>query len=270
MESRRPAEFGSQLLIFVDESGVEAHQLLFRIPETAAEGTVIGTFSAINAASNTSASTTLVGMSDDFELIGANLQVKAGAVLSYQTERRYRLVFLLQEGELMTRRFVVIEIINPGDGDDDGLIDITTLDRLNVMRYDLDGDGEVTVVAGSDVADLSAASVADLEAALGHASIYAAQFTGGAYYDASDMPLASNGAIVLGSRYTYKLPISASGSYMGYELVESLDFNDVDAMTDGNQLSRWAEGASAAGVAGAVSEGWMPIGDASSPYATVL
>ena len=43
----------------------------------------------------------------------------------------------------MLRRSVVIEVINPLDEDGDGLIDITTLAQLNVLRFDLNGNGMV-------------------------------------------------------------------------------------------------------------------------------
>ena len=56
----------------------------------------------------------------------------------------------------------------------------------------------------------------------------------------------------------------------GYELTADLDFNDIDAMEAGEQLSRWSEncsgscetGTQADGTAG--NTGWEPIGDNST------
>ena len=136
------AEFGAQLLVFVDADGVERRPV-FRIAEGTTPGTTVGTLSALNAESNVAATAGLVGTSDEFELSGSDLNVKAAASFDYQTEHRYRLVFELEEGGLRARRSVFIEIINPNDDDLDGLIGITTLAQLNAIRYDLNGDGMV-------------------------------------------------------------------------------------------------------------------------------
>ena len=37
----------------------------------------------------------------------------------------------------------VAQVGTPLDADEDGLIEVSTLEQLNAIRYDLDGDGEV-------------------------------------------------------------------------------------------------------------------------------
>ena len=135
------AEFGPQILVFVG-GGSEVGPVL-RIDETTGAGTTIATLSGTNAVNSNVAMVSLVEMSDEFELSGSDLNVKAGVMFDYQTERRYELVFELEEGGLTTRRSVVVEIINPNDEDGDGLIDIPTLDQLNMVRFDLNGDGMI-------------------------------------------------------------------------------------------------------------------------------
>ena len=58
---------------------------------------------------------------------------------------------------------------------------------------------------------------------------------------------------------------------MGYELINNLDFEEGNGNGTADDKSIWAEGASIAGVSGAVAEGWAPIGYytsflSSSPY----
>ena len=98
----------------------------------------------------------------------------------------------------------------PPNNGDISLIDITTLEQLDAMRYDLDGDG--------------VASIGD-EAA---------------YLAAFGAPSCTDGCT-------------------GYELMESLDFEDADGDGTADDKSIWAEGST---VAGAVAEGWPPIGGA--------
>ena len=83
---------------------------------------------------------------------------------------------------------VSIEITRNYDADDDGLIEISTFEQLDVIRYDLDGDGQPT-----------AAKKSEWEAVFG---------TGSA---ADNDDATHNG-----------------GSIVGYKLVDNLDFNDVD------------------------------------------
>ena len=121
------------------------------------------------------------------------------------------------------------------DTDNDGLIEVSNLEQLNAIRWDLDGDGEV----------LSA-----------NEATYGAAFpttSGGSTY----------GAIECGDN-----PPTTTCS--GYELMNSIDFNDVDGSTSGDQLSVWAEGAASANVAGAVTGGWLPIGSSSSNSFTAI
>ena len=53
---------------------------------------------------------------------------------------------------------------------------------------------------------------------------------------------------------------TCTGGCVGYELRNNLDFEDADGDGTADDKSIWAEGASAAGVSGAVAEGWAPLG----------
>ena len=118
--------------------------------------------------------------------------------------------------------------------DDPTLINITPLEQLDAIRYDLDGDG-----TPSDNTDAQDA----YEAAFGLAS----------------------GAV-----------ISCAGGCTGYELRESLDFEDADGDGTADDKSIWAVNAYVDGtdtndlVSGAVDGGWLPIGDASNPFIAAL
>ena len=138
------AEFGKQLLVLVDADGAEVlpfHLPTFRVAEGTTQGATVGTLSVVNAETGTAATISLVGMSDEFEVSGSDINVKTAASFDYQTEHRYILTLEFTEGGITLRRDLVIEVINPLDEDGDGLIDITTLAQLNVMRFDLNGDG---------------------------------------------------------------------------------------------------------------------------------
>ena len=136
------AEFGPQLLLFVDASDVEIRRVSFEIAGSTAGGATVGTLpAAINDENSVAATVNLVGMSDEFEVSGSDLNVKATTTFDYQMEHRYRLVFELEEGGLTTKRSVFIEITNPRAEYVDGLIDITTLAQLAAIRFDLNGDG---------------------------------------------------------------------------------------------------------------------------------
>ena len=119
------------------------------------------------------------------------------------------------------------------------LIDITTLDQLDAIRYDLDGDGLVT----DDVNT----------AAINEATVYNGLFS------AAQLACRNDEDVV-----TFVCE--------GYELRNDLDFNDADGDGVGTLLSRWAKGAEAAdadAVEGtAVVGGWVPIGDNSTDGAT--
>ena len=108
--------------------------------------------------------------------------------------------------------------------DDATLINITTLAQLDAIHYDLNGDGMVDASA-------SMADSISYETAFG---------------------LARKGSI------------TCTGGCSGYELRNDLDFEDADGDGTADDKSIWAEGASGAGVSGAVAEGWAPIGDNSS------
>ena len=105
--------------------------------------------------------------------------------------------------------------------DDATLIDITTEDQLDAMRYDLDGDGVVSATAVSLVGDTATfGTPAHEEAVLGDAAKYAAKFMGGLYYDDADASVVDGSDIEVGHTYTYKLPATP---YTGYELTANLD-----------------------------------------------
>ena len=123
---------------------------------------------------------------------------------------------------------------------DPNLIDITTLEHLDAMRYDLDGNGEVSFTTASDATG-TFGTTAEEETAFGEAAVYASVFTGGSYYEGSSTT-AATGTISANTEYTYK--IDASAAYTGYELMNNLDFAG----------TKWASG-------GSVSGGWKPIGD---------
>ena len=141
------AEFGPQLLVLVGADGAE--QLSIRVPSGTAEGTEVGMLSSVNDANGSAGSVVLEGMSAAFELSGSSLRVRSGVTLDHRTERRYRLAFRLEEGTSSVRRPFIVDVVNPNDEDGDGLVDITTLEQLDVVRFDLDGDGAVDVPANA-------------------------------------------------------------------------------------------------------------------------
>ena len=142
---------------------------------------------------------------------------------------------------------------------DPNLIDVTSLDQLDAMRYDLDGDGAVEVTT-----DASPSGNID---ALEPLSAYATQFPGGAYYtrDAGTDTEVADAAVaaVASTTYVYKLPAPASGSYTGYELTADLDFNGTKWGSDCTSACLEADGGEAGTEA---SVGWLPIGDATNRF----
>ena len=106
------------------------------------------------------------------------------------------------------------------DADDDGLIEISNLEQLNAMRYDLDGDGELDE---SLLIDRGDSREADERA---FTEIYRAAF-----------PPAASGMGCPNSGCT------------GYELTRDLDFNDPDSYSTGEVNILWTGGV-----------GWKPIG----------
>ena len=99
-------------------------------------------------------------------------------------------------------------IFVPFDADGDELIEVSTLEQLNAIRYDLDGNG---IVSATNQAAYSAA------------------------FDARVL----------------------TGTVMGYELINDLDFKN--GSTNTAEFSIWAEGSS-----DAIEGGWEPIGDNST------
>ena len=144
--------------------------------------------------------------------------------------------------------------------DDATLTNITNLEQLHAIRYDLNGDG---VVSFTTAASLSGSPMfsdrAAVVAVMGAASAYAEAFASGAFYAAADGTAAATGAVAASTTYYYKLSSAATSSYTGYELMNNLDFKN--GSTDPTMYSIWAEGSTATG---AVSEGWVPIGDNST------
>ena len=133
---------------------------------------------------------------------------------------------------------------------DANLINITNLEQLNAIRYDLDGDGVVVFTAENPLGG-SAGNVDDLA----ELSRYASQFTGGTYHTraaGSDTPIVDAAtAVVAGTTYVYKLSVT----YEGYELMNDLDFKN--SSTNTADFSIWAKGSTASDP---VAEGWDPIG----------
>ena len=115
------------------------------------------------------------------------------------------------------------------DTNDNGLIEVSTLEQLNAIRWDLDGDGAVDS---------------------GDQATYGAAF-----------PMAVGGT-------TYGA-ITCNGGCSGYELTTSLDFEDADGNGTADDPSKWSENCSGANcVTGTQADrittgniGWEPIGN---------
>ena len=122
--------------------------------------------------------------------------------------------------KLIALVFVLCGVQLHAQDDDATLINVTNLDQLDAIRYDLGGDG-VVVFTAEDPLLASTGNVA----ALAELSRYASQFIGGTYHTRvgdSDTPIAnaSGEAVVANTTYVYKLP----ETYEGYELMNDLDF----------------------------------------------
>ena len=149
--------------------------------------------------------------------------------------------------------------------DDATLTNITTLTQLDAIRYDLNGDG---VVSFTTAASLTGSPMFSNRTAvvtlMGADSIYAQAFTSGDFYTTAAATTAATGAVAASTAYYYKLSSAATSPYTGYELMNNLDFEDADGDGTADDKSIWAEGATAAGISGAVAEGWALIGDNST------
>ena len=145
--------------------------------------------------------------------------------------------------------------------DDAALTNITNLEQLHAIRYDLDGDG---VASFTTAASLTGSPMfsdrAAVVALMGADSIYAQAFASGDFYATVDATTAATGAVAASTTYYYKLSSAATSPYTGYELRNNLDFEDADGDGTADDKSIWAEGATGAGVSGAVAEGWALIG----------
>ena len=152
----------------------------------------------------------------------------------------------------------------------DNLIDVTTLEKLNAIRYDLDGDGVVSFTTADPLpaaADFSNRTA--VVTLMGADSIYAQAFTSGDFYTAADGTAAATGAVAVSTAYYYKLSSMATSPYTGYELMNNLDFDNV-----GGSPSIWSENctdgacqtATAVDGDNADKVGWAPLGDNSNTY----
>ena len=117
------------------------------------------------------------------------------------------------------------------DTDDDNLIEVSSLAQLNVMRYDLDGDGSVQAY------EKLAAETLQLTLAQAVAKYFAA-FPGSDIYGNDRM--------------------GCPGTCLGYELIDDLDFD-----TNGNGMG---DDADAPGVYDTDNSGWSPIHSTDSCY----
>ena len=117
--------------------------------------------------------------------------------------------------------------------DDSTLINITTLEQLAVMRYDLDGDGRPSSAGETS---------------------WKAAFT------------SFSSATVDDADFTR----DPSSTYMGYELMEDLDFEDADSYAAATRNNAWVDPANN-GTPG--TSGWVPIGvsdSASYPFIAIF
>ena len=220
--SATASEFGEQLLVFVDADGREMLSPVLSA-SSGATGTV-GTLRGINAENDNAAKLALEGMSDVFELASnGELSVQSGKAVSH-LDAPYTVLVRLTEGTRSVVRSVSVQVAALNDNDGDGLIDVTTLEQLHAIGFDLNGDGQVD--SGVTEAD----------------------------------SIAYEGAFGL----SRKGSIHCLASCKGYELMNNLDFEDANGDGTADDKSIWAEGASGAGVSGAVAEGWAPIGDNST------
>ena len=149
------------------------------------------------------------------------------------------------------------------------LINIMTLEELNAVRYDLNGDG---IVSFTTPATLSGSPMfadrAEVVKLMDADGVYAQTFTTGTFYDAADATTAASGAVATETEYFYKLSSDATSPYVGYELMNDLDFDDTDGA---GEKSKWSslcttgceteDRDDGAGNMMPVNIGWAPIGD---------
>ena len=189
---------------------------------------VVGTLRGINSENDNAAQLALEGMSDVFELASNGELSVQSSKEVSHVDAPYTVLVRLTEGTRSVVRSVSVQVAALNDNDSDGLIDVTTLGQLHAIHFDLNGDGMVD----------ASASMAD--------SI--------AYEDAFGL--------------SRKESIHCVASCVGYELMNSLDFNDIDATMMGDQPSIWSENctdgacqtATAVDGDNADKVGWEPIG----------
>ena len=148
--------------------------------------------------------------------------------------------------------------------DDATLINITNLEQLHAIRYDLNGEGVVSFTTAASLPSSPMFGTRDdVLAIMGDASAYAEAFTSGDFYTAVDATTAATGAVAASTTYYYKLSSAATSPYTGYKLMNNLDFDNV-----GGSPSIWSENctdyacqtATAVDGNNADKVGWAPLG----------
>ena len=124
------------------------------------------------------------------------------------------------------------------DADNDGLIDVDTLAKLNAIRWDLDGDGVGDKYDSNGDGDYTDTGEYD----------YTSNYTG-VFSSAEDNMGCGESAVSISSQNT------GNPTCKGYEITANLDFDtDGDGDVDSGD-TYWNSGA-----------GWTPIGDAATGY----
>ena len=125
--------------------------------------------------------------------------------------------------------------------DDATLTNITNLEQLHAIRYDLNGNGVVSFTTAASLTGSPMFSDRTAVVALmGADSIYAQAFTSGDFYTTEDGTSPATGAVAVSTTYYYKLSSAATSPYTGYELMNSLDFEDADGDGTADDKSIWA------------------------------
>ena len=197
-----------------------------------ATAVVVGTLRGINAENNNAAQLALEGMSDVFELASNGELSVQGGKEVNHIDAPYTVLVRLTEGTRSVVRSVSVQVAALNDNDSDGLIDVTTLGQLHAIGFDLNGDGQVD----------------------------------------SGVTEADSIAYEMAFSLSRKESIHCLASCVGYELMNNLDFNDIDATMMGDQPSIWSENctdgacqtATAVDGDNADKVGWAPIGDNST------
>ena len=208
------AEFGTpQRFILTDASDVEIPK--FSVAENSTSGS-LGFIKDTKAGSSPNFSLT----SSHFNVheTDGEISVAGGAMLDFEVAVEHLLNIEIGEGGKTFTRNVSVRITNVLEDiglTDGSLILIRTLEQLDAIRYDLDGDG---VPSGDTMGQQ-------------------------AYRDAFGLAAGANH--------------HCAGGCMGYELMNNLDFEDVDSYAAATRNNAWVDPASG-GTPG--TSGWVPIG----------